>query len=199
MSEATSALRLSLSPTLIYRDRVVLVHDRDHAEAEQREQGVARVEIPRAVADVLRGQQDLSHREPVALERDLVLPHEGGLADRGGRLLLGDRAWPLGEREPRHAGGDRARRHQRHFPLVAARGRDLARQPLDAIGIGTDPGRGDEPAPDLHDEPPRVGERAPGVGRRRQLAARSHPLSSSRSAMLRRSSGSPAPVTAEIA
>ena len=88
---------------------VVLVDDGQHAELEQGEQRVARVQIARPIGDVLRRQQHLPDRHAVALERDLVVPHQRRLADGGRRLLLGNRARPLGEREARHAGRDRAR------------------------------------------------------------------------------------------
>ena len=121
MSDATSALRLSLSDLdLLDRDRIVLVHDRHDPEGQQSEQRIARIQIPRAVPDVLRRQQHLTHRDAVSLEGDLVLPHQRGLAHGGGSLLLGNRAGTLGESEPCHAGRDGARGDERDLTVLFA-------------------------------------------------------------------------------
>ncbi len=58
---ATSAARLSLSPTLISSTATVSFSliDRQHPVVEQGEQRVAGVEIARAIADVLAGEQHL--------------------------------------------------------------------------------------------------------------------------------------------
>jgi hypothetical protein len=138
---------------LFHRHRVVLVYDRQHAEAEQREQRVARVEVARAIRDVVRGQQHLPDRHAVALERLLVVPHERRLPHRRRRLLLGDGPRPLGQRQSRHAGRDRARRDQHDLASVAD-GRDLGGEGGDAIGIRSERRLRDEAGADLHDQPP---------------------------------------------
>jgi hypothetical protein len=182
-------------------DGVVLVDDRHHAEGEQGEQRVPRVQVPRAIADVLRRQENLAHGQAVSLERDLVLPHEHGLSDRGRRLFFRNRARALRQRETRHPGGDRAGGDERDV-TVATHGRDVRGQLLDAIRIRTETGRGDEMTADLDDESPCLGKRTTCVRsgtRRRQLAARSHPVSSRRREIVRSRSGTPTPVAAEIA
>ncbi len=174
---------------LVHRHRVVLVDDRQHPEVEQGEQRVAGVEVARAIADVLAGEQHLAHRDPVLLERLLVLPHQRGLPDRGRRLLLRDRLGPPLEAEARHPGGDGARRtpaRPRACPGRARRDRRPARamRSLD----GPSPGVVTSPLPTFT------------TTRRARLSARRriHGSLARRRAISWTSAGRPSPVTAEI-
>src|SRR5207247_10337674 len=99
-------LRVVTDLELLHRDRFFLVHDRQDAEPEEGVERVAGVEVARAVADILRCQQHLPHRDPVAREGGLVLPHERRLADGRRGLLLRNGARPRGEPEARPAGCD---------------------------------------------------------------------------------------------
>ena len=75
---------------LVVGDRVVLVHDRQHAEVEQALQRLARVEVLTAVHEVVRREQHLAADDVVRGE-DRVQPlDEAGLADRGERLQRAD-------------------------------------------------------------------------------------------------------------
>ena len=103
---------------LVHRHRVVLVDHGQHAEVEQGEQGVARVQVPAAIADVLGGEEHLADLDAVALERLLVVPHERGLPDGRRGLLLRDRARPGREAEARRARDDGARGDERDLAVL---------------------------------------------------------------------------------
>ena len=153
MSDATRALRLSLSPTLISSTATVSfsLTMGKHVEAQEGQQGVPRVEIAGAVADVLRGEQHLPDRNAVALEGRLVVPHERRLSDGGRGLLLGDRARAPREGESGHPGGDGPRGHE-HDLTPLAHARDLRGQGVDAIGVDSGLRRGDQARADLDDQ-----------------------------------------------
>src|SRR5262249_2966117 len=170
---------------------------------------VLRIQVPRAVADVLRRQEHLADRDPMAPERRLVLPHQRRLADGGRRLLLGNRARPLDQSEPRHARHDRAGGHEHDPPPLADR-RDVGGERGDALGTGAYAGGGHEPAAHLHHEPPHASEpargghrvlaprRGPGAGGAAGAEASAAESDASRAATARTSSVSPLPVTAEM-
>src|SRR5262249_44105265 len=167
----------------------------------------SRVQIALAASDVLRRKEPLTDREPMAPEGRFVLPHQRRLADRGGRLLLRDRAGALDQAEPRHPGRDRARGHE-YDPAPLAHRRDVGGERLDARGAGPDAGRRHEAAADLHDEPPyasepaRGGHRAlapgPGDGGAACAPASAAESDARRAATARTRSVSPPPVTAEM-
>ena len=71
-------------------------------------QRVPGVQVALAVAHVLLREQHLRHPDAVRRAGLLVVPHERRLADRGGGLLLGDRARPF-----RRARAARCRRRSR--------------------------------------------------------------------------------------
>ncbi len=98
---------------LLHRDGVVLVDDRDDAEAEQRAQRMPRVQVPPAIGEVGVREQHLGDVPLVHGEAPRPGGHQRGLSDGGRRLP------PL---EPRTAaveldgpGGDRARADQHHL------------------------------------------------------------------------------------
>ena len=98
---------------LVGRGRVVLVHDRHHAELEQRGQGVARVDVRGALADIRGGEQDLRSGE--RSERFVPRRLQPRLAERGRGLQSRDAARTAIEAEPREtqrnrSGGDDADR-----------------------------------------------------------------------------------------
>ena len=98
---------------LVVGDGVVLVDDRHHAEVEQAPQRLARVQVLRAHAEVVRREQHLAGDEPVRAEDRAEALHQARLADRGDRLQRADvgrarRSMP----ERGQAGGDRARAHE---------------------------------------------------------------------------------------
>ena len=86
---------------------VVLVHDRNDAEVEQRVQRVADIDVGGPVADVGGGEQHLRRRR----RRERCVPRglEPRLTERRGSLELRDRARAPLEPEPREPERDRAR------------------------------------------------------------------------------------------
>ena len=68
---------------------VVLVEDRDDAEAEEAREGRAHVRVVVAAHDVVRCQQDLRGVQVVSLERGRPTSHEQPLAHRGSCLNAG--------------------------------------------------------------------------------------------------------------
>ena len=151
ISAATRAARLSLSPTLISSTATVsfsLMTGRT-LEPEERHERVPGVQVPLPVAHVLLGEEHLGDPDAVRPAGLLVVPHERRLADRGRRLLLGNGPRLPAEPEPRGAGRDRARGHQRDLDAARHHRGQVGRQGLDARRIRPLDGIGDEPAPDL--------------------------------------------------
>ena len=74
----------------IHGDRIVFIDDGDHAEPDQRIQGVACIEKPPPIGEVVVGKQNLRHLDVEPLKRFFVCPYEPALADRSGRLLHGE-------------------------------------------------------------------------------------------------------------
>ncbi len=111
---------------LVCRGRVVLVHDRDGAELEQRVERAAGVQVGRALGHVGRGQEDLGRGDPLRAERVVPRRLEAGLAERGGRLELRHAARPPGQAEPRQAERDRAGGDDAHRGAGANDRGDLA-------------------------------------------------------------------------
>ena len=85
-----------------------------------------------------------------------------------------------GERQARHAGGDRARGHQHDSRRPSRTRGDLGGQRRDPLGVGAGARRGDEAAADLHDEPAHAAERADAL--RRPAPARPSAIRSPRGA-----------------
>ena len=100
---------------LCRRDGVVLVDHGNRAEAQQRAEGIAGIQIAPALLGVAERQQNLRHAQPMQLQRILPGVRQADLAD-GRRGLL------LFQLEPRRRQAelsapecDRARGHQQHF------------------------------------------------------------------------------------
>ena len=92
---------------LAHAHRVVLVHDGHHAKVEQALEGVARVEVARAVNDVAPREQDLPAGGAILGQHLGIALDKGGLASGGAGLKRGDVTRALGEPEqrPAHRGG----------------------------------------------------------------------------------------------
>ena len=73
----------------IHGDRIVFIDDGYHAEPDERTQGVACIEKPAPIREVVMSEQDLRHLDVEPLKRFFVCPHEPALADRRCRLLHG--------------------------------------------------------------------------------------------------------------
>ena len=143
MTSASASIRLVTSAAervvvaeldLVGDHGVVLVDHRDHAQAEQRAQRRARVEVALPVGHVGVGEQHLGAVQAVAAEAALVALREAHLADRGGGLQL-----VHGVRAPRpakalHALGDRPARDQDRFlpRACGARATCAAQRPMAA-------------------------------------------------------------------
>ena len=96
---------------LVGRGRVVLVHDRDDAELQQRAERVAQVHVARAVTDVGGGEEHLRGLEPFAPQGGAPRALEPRLPDGRRRLKLRCRAAAAAEPEPREPERDCARGH----------------------------------------------------------------------------------------
>ena len=136
---------------LVVGDRVVLVHDREHAEVEQALQRLAGVQVLAAVHEVVRREQHLAADDVVRRE-DRVQPlDEARLADRGERLQRADVGGPRREPERGHAGRDRAGEHEHDAVPRGVRGREVAAQLQDRGVVEITALVGDRRRPDLHD------------------------------------------------
>ena len=89
-------------------DRVVLVDDGDDAVGQQRDEGVAGVQMPVVVLEVVVREQHLGDGQLVFREELFVGGHQPRLADGGARLEFGELLGALGVAEDAHAGPDRA-------------------------------------------------------------------------------------------
>ena len=136
-------------------DRVVLVHDRNDAERQQRQQGAARVEEALAVVEPAPRHEHLGDLPSIAREPPPVELREPDLADRRGGLLLGNRAARVGPAEGAAPHRDRPRADQHHLaPRIAELGNlagDLREDPPPERA----PVR-EHAASDLDDDAPRV-------------------------------------------
>ena len=157
------------------RDRVVLVDDRDRAEAQQRRERVAGVQVAAPLLGVAEREQHLRDREAALLEHFLPGVREADLADgRRGLLLLELRACraprPSSRRPSAMAPEDtsttswpRARRCREVL------GQRLEPGAVDAAGRLLDQQRGT----DLDDDPPGRGQaRSAGRGPARHANAK---------------------------
>ena len=136
---------------LVVGDRVVLVHDRQHAEVEQPLQRLARVEILTAVHEVVWREQHLATHDVVRGE-DRVQPlDEARLPDRGKGLQRADVGGTRGEPERGHARRDCTREHQHDAVAGGVRGREVATQLQDRGIVEVASLVGDRRCADLHD------------------------------------------------
>src|SRR6185437_16729798 len=87
-----------------HADGVVLVDDGQTAILEQREDGIARIEIATPTIEISSGQQDLRCRNAVACQTILVSAHEKSLANGGTCLQLAKVGRPARQTQPAHAG-----------------------------------------------------------------------------------------------
>ena len=113
---------------LVVGHGVVLVDHRNHAEIEQAPQRVARVQVLRSHAEVVRGEQHLPC-EQLVLPEDRADPcHEQWLPDRGDGLEQTHVGGSGPETERGQARRDRARTHEHDLVAPSARGGNFAAQ-----------------------------------------------------------------------
>ena len=112
-------------PDLVGDDGVVLVDDGHHAQAQQREQRAAGVQVAVAVGQVFVGEQDLRGAQAVFREGGLIRLAQAHLAHGGGGLQLVHHRRTLAPAQSRHAFRDRAAGHQHHLPALLAQRGDL--------------------------------------------------------------------------
>jgi hypothetical protein len=133
-------------------DGVVLVDDRDHAQAQQRRQGRARVQVAFAVGQVGMREQHLGRLDVVGAEARLVDLREAHLADGGAGLQFVDVGRTRAEAQAQHALGDGAGRHQHDFLAERAQARNLRGPARDGVVVEAAAFVGDERRTDLDDD-----------------------------------------------
>ncbi len=136
---------------------VVLVDDRDDPPFQQGEEGVADVQKTLPVGDIAHRQEDLADEEAVLPEGVGVNPHQTALADRRGRLLLGDALELPGDPQPVFSRGDGAGTDQDDLVVPLPEGRDVVDELFDDLEVKTVLSRQDG-ASDLDEDLPDIGE-----------------------------------------
>src|SRR5829696_3554141 len=111
---------------LVVGNRVVLVHDRDHAQVEEPAERLACVEVLRALDEVVRREEHLAGDELVLGQDPADALHELGLADGGDGLQRADVRRPARQREGREARRDGSRAHEDELVPGAVRLGELA-------------------------------------------------------------------------
>ena len=142
---------------LFHGHRVILVHDRDDAEVEERPQRVSGVQVAAAVGQVRVGEEHLGDDPLVGGEGTLVGGHEPDLPDGRGCLAPLDAV--AARAEPGGAGGDGARGDDHELPSPGDERRDLPRQRPHALAPEALRAR-QHVAPDLDDRAAHVPEEA---------------------------------------
>ena len=135
------------------RDRIVLVHDRDHPGFEQAVDGIAGVEEPPVILEIAQRQQDLRDLETVFMADLLVSVEQQRHPAGGGGLLVAD---PGGFRrfaDRLQAQRDRAGGTEDDVVSLAAQLRHVLQQPLDETEAGGEQvGIGEESGTNLDDD-----------------------------------------------
>ena len=137
---------------LVGDHRVVLVDDRDHAQAQQGGQGRTRVEVAFAVGQVGVRQQHLRGAQAVRAEARLVDLREAHLPYRGAGLQFVDVGGTRLEAEAQHAFGDRAGADQHDLFAERAQGGNLRGPARDGGVIEAAAVVGDQRGADLDDD-----------------------------------------------
>ena len=159
------------------RDRVVLVDDREDAQAEQSLHGAAGVRAVHRVLEVAGGEQHLPGDDAERAQRLLVAVDQDVLPDRGRRLLRREVARTLVEQQERHPGRDRAGRDEHDLGAARVRcGEGFDDRP-DLLGVLA----ADRRRADLDDDPARGGDVA-ALERRHASSSSSQPVAARRSA-----------------
>ncbi|BEU66124.1 hypothetical protein MAFF301069_06790 [Ralstonia pseudosolanacearum] len=143
---------------LVGDDRVVLVDDRHHAEAQQGQQRRARVQVALAVSQITMRQQHLRRADTVPRELRFVHLGQAHLSDGGSGLQLVDLLRPPGPAQPLHAFGDGAGAHQHDLLAGRAQRRDLRGPAGDGGLVEAAAVIGDQAGTDLDDEAARIGD-----------------------------------------
>jgi hypothetical protein len=116
---------------------VVLVDDRDDTPFEQGEEGVADVQETLPVGDIAHRKEDLADEEAVFSKGIGVDPHQTALADRRGRLLLGDALELPGDSQAVFTGGDGAGAYENDLIAALPERRDIVDKLLDDLEVET--------------------------------------------------------------
>ena len=115
--------------------RIVLVENRDDAEAEETRQRRAHVRVVVAAHHVVRGQQNLGGIEVMRLECGRPPRHQKPLAHRGSGLHARQVLRFRGEAERIKARRDRTRRHDDDLSVRPAPARHEARDRVDTVQV----------------------------------------------------------------
>ena len=107
-------------PYFVGRNGIVLVDDGNDAQAEERAQRGACVQVALAVCHVFMGKQNLRRDESVLAKAGLIGLDQAHLTDGRRGLQLVNRARPLLPAQPLHAFGDRAARYENHLAAQAS-------------------------------------------------------------------------------
>ncbi|KAG0771825.1 hypothetical protein G6F22_016168 [Rhizopus arrhizus] len=145
-------------PDLVRDDGVVFVDDRHHAQAQQREQRAASVEIAVAIGQVFVGQQDLRGAQAVLGECRFVGLAQAHLAYGRSRLQFVHDGGALAPTQPRHAFRDRAAGDQHDLLALLVQGGDLRGPVRDGGAVQASAFVGDQRRADFGDEALGVGD-----------------------------------------
>src|SRR6185295_15790971 len=90
MSDISSQSIVVSDADFIYCHSIVFINDGDHAEPDQRGEGMACIKKSPSIGEVVVSEQNLRHLDVEPLKRLFVCPHEPALADCRGCLLHGE-------------------------------------------------------------------------------------------------------------
>ncbi len=137
---------------LVDGDDIILVHHRQHAPIEEREQGRARVEVAAPVGEVGTRQECLRHHDLLCLEVAVPRGQQAPLPDRRQRLP-GANVAPCGVlAEALPSGRDRPGAHEDDAGTLRPEGRHLDHDAAERRVIDTLPARREQVGPHLDDD-----------------------------------------------
>ena len=138
------------------RDDVVFVDNGNNATVEERNEGVAGIEVAFVVFEIIMSKEDLGNGEAMSGKELVVGGHEPGLTDGGAGLEFGEVGRTFAVAEDAHAGANGTGGDEQDFLAGFATGGDLGDQLLHLGEVGSFPGIREDTGPDLHHNPENV-------------------------------------------